>query len=318
MSTQLGSPEPQMPLAADPLTRYLLATRPLFLTVTFVGSLIGLGAVAADDIAISSFSALLSLLFAMVAHAGANVLNDYFDALNGTDATNHNRLFPFTGGSRFIQDGVLTPAQTKTFGYTLLVSVVPPGLWLMAHSASGLFAIGLAGLLIAWAYSATPLQLMSRGLGEIAVVAGWMMVTLGTDYVQRGSFALLPVIAGVPFALLVAAILYLNQFPDVAADTGAGKRTLVVRLGSRYARWGYLAFILAAYLWLGTAVIVKALPMLCVVSLLTAPLSFFAFRIVLKHADDPLRLLPAIKGTIAAANIHGLLMAATLVASRTF
>ena len=144
------------------------------------------------------------------------------------------------------------------------------------------------------------------------------MVTLGTDYVQRGSFALLPVIAGVPFALLVAAILYLNQFPDVAADTGAGKRTLVVRLGSRYARWGYLAFILAAYLWLGTAVIVKALPMLCVVSLLTAPLSFFAFRIVLKHADDPLRLLPAIKGTIAAANIHGLLMAATLVASRTF
>ena len=40
--------------------------------------------------------ALATLLLALVAHAGANVLNDYFDARNGADAANDQGLFPFT------------------------------------------------------------------------------------------------------------------------------------------------------------------------------------------------------------------------------
>lgn len=140
--------------------------------------------------------ALLTVLFALVAHAGANVINDYHDALSGADAGNHERLFPFTGGSRFIQNGVLSLRETRFFGYGLLVAVIPAGLWLTAHSAGGLIWIGLAGLLIAWAYSAPPLQLMARGVGEGAIAGGWLMVVLGTDFVQRGEFAARPLIAG--------------------------------------------------------------------------------------------------------------------------
>ena len=134
-------------------------------------------------------------------------------------------------------------------------------------------------------------------------------MVLGADFVQRGELAARPLVAGLPFALLVAAILYLNQFPDARADAAAGKRTLVVRLG---ARWGYVALAAAAYLWLAAAVVLGFLPVACALGLLPAALSFKAGRPLLRDADRPERLVPAIKATIAAANLQGLLMALAL------
>ena len=118
------------------------------------------------------------MIFALVAHAGANVINDYYDAVSGCDAANDERLFPFTGGSRFIENGVLTAHEVKVFGYGLLFAVIPPGLWLAAHSAPGLLVIGAAGLAAGWAYSAPPLKLQARGVGEFAITAAWALLRL--------------------------------------------------------------------------------------------------------------------------------------------
>lgn len=311
-------PEPHAPAFASPWAKYFAATRPAFLSVTLAGALIGLGSASADGLNIDALKALLTVLFALVAHAGANVVNDYYDALNGSDAGNQQRLFPFTGGSRFIQNGVLSLRETRLLGYGLLAAVMPAGLWLTAQSAPGLFWIGLAGLAIGWAYSAPPLQLMARGIGEAAIVGGWLLIVLGTDFVQRGALAALPLVAGLPFALLVAAILYLNQFPDAQADALAGKRTLVVRLGPQRARWGYALLAGAAYLWLALAVIWGAVPWLCAAGLLPALLSFKAARGLLRHATEPAQLTPAIQATIAAANVNGLLLALGLALARWF
>lgn len=310
--------EPSLPAFAHPLARYFAATRPAFLSVTLAGALIGLGSASADGLNIDLLKALLTVLFALVAHAGANVVNDYYDALNGSDALNQQRLFPFTGGSRFIQNGVLSLHETRLFGYGLLAAVIPAGLWLTAQSAPGLIWIGLAGLAIGWAYSAPPLQLMARGIGEAAIVGGWLLIVLGTDFVQRGALAALPLVAGLPFALLVAAILYLNQFPDAQADALAGKRTLVVRLGPQRARWGYWLLTGAAYLWLALALVAGALPVWCALGLLPAVPSFVAAWQLLVHAGEPNRLTPAIQATIAAANVNGLLLALGLALARWF
>ena len=304
--------EPSLQRFTNPFARYFAATRPAFLTVTLAGALIGLGTASADGLHIDIFKALLTVLFALVAHAGANVVNDYYDGLSGADAANEDRLFPFTGGSRFIQNGVLSLRETKLFGYALLAVVIPPGLWLTAHSASGLILIGLAGLLIAWAYSAPPLKLMSRGMGEIGITGGWLLVVLGTDFVQRGEFSSLPLIAGLPFALLVAAILYINQFPDAQSDAATGKRTVVVRLGPQTARWGYVALTGGAYAWLAVAIASGHLSAWTAISLLPAPLSFMACRQLLADASQPARLAPAIVQTVAAANLNGLLLSAGL------
>ncbi|HZX31037.1 MAG TPA: prenyltransferase, partial [Rhodocyclaceae bacterium] len=227
-------------------------------------------------------------------------------------------VFPFTGGSRFIQNDVLSLRETRNFGYVLLAAVIPAGLWLTWHSALGLIPIGLLGLLTAWAYSAPPLKLMSRGMGEGAITAGWLLVVLGTDFVQRGEFSSLPLVAGLPFALLVAAILYINQFPDARADASAGKRTLVVRLGPVKASWGYVTLVVAAYGWLAFAIVTGRLPGWAAIGLVPLVFSIGACRQLLANAAQPSRLAPGIKLTILAANLNGLLLSVGLALSRSF
>ncbi|WP_294534052.1 prenyltransferase [uncultured Rhodoblastus sp.] len=304
--------EPTPAALANPVLRYVMATRPAFLSVTAVGVLIGFASAHADGAPFSAAAAALTLLFALVAHAGANVINDYYDDVSGCDAANRERLFPFTGGSRFIQNGVLTPQEVKRFGYALILAVIPPGFWLAAHSAPGLLAIGAAGLGAAWAYSAPPFKLQARGLGEFGIVAAWTLVVVGADFVERGHFAFLPVAAGLGFALLVANVLYINQFPDLRADAQCGKRTLVVRLGAAKARWGYAAIGTLAYVWPLAMILAGRLPAATLVSLLAAPATLKATRVLWGSADQPRALAPALAMTIVAANLHGVLMAAAL------
>ena len=304
--------EPAREALANPLLRYALATRPAFLSVTFVGVLVGLASAYGDGAAISALKAGLTMVFALVAHAGANVINDYYDSVSGCDEANDERLFPFTGGSRFIQNGVLTAREVKVFGYALLAAVIPPGLWLAAMSAPGLLVIGAVGLFAGWAYSAPPLKLQARGVGEIAITLGWLMIVVGADYVERGGFSARPVAAGLGYALLVANVLYINQFPDVRADALAGKRTMVVRLGPQRARFGYAAIGAAAYLFPLAMVAGGRLPAAALVSLLAALATLQALRLLWREAARPEALAPALGLTILAACAHGLLMAAAL------
>ena len=304
--------EPTLAALPNIVQRYFLATRPAFLSVTLFGSLIGLGTAHASGVAIAWPAAFVTLVFALLAHAGVNVLNDYYDALNGTDEMNTERVFPYTGGSRFIQNGVLTLAQTARFGVALFAAVMLAGIWLTAVSGSGLLVIGLTGLVIGWGYSAAPLRLNSRGAGELCVMAGFALIVIGTDYVQRHAFALMPIIASVSYALLVTNVLYMNQFPDRKADAAAGKRHWVVRLPPEQARWGYVMIALAANAWLIGAALTGALPALALIALVAAIPSAQAAADLFRYAAQPRALTAAIRRTIAAALLHGLLLAGAL------
>jgi 1,4-dihydroxy-2-naphthoate octaprenyltransferase len=307
--------EPTLSALPNPFLRYFAATRPAFLSVTFVGCLLGLASASSSGIAIDPALATVTLFFALVAHAGANVINDYYDSLSGCDAGNDERVFPFTGGSRFIQNGVLSQRAVGRYGYALLAAVIPAGLWLTAVSAPGLIWIGLMGLFVGWAYSAPPLKLQGRGIGEFGITAGWLLVVVGSDFVQRHNFSFGPVAAGLGFALLVANVLYINQFPDIRADAHAGKRTMVVRLGANGARVGYALIALLCYGWVAAMVAMGLLPTLALISLLGAAPSLMALRDLWRHAGVPSRLTFAIKMTILAASLHGLLLAGALAAA---
>ena len=307
--------EPALSALSSPLLRYCLATRPAFLIVTFFAALIGIASAHYSGLTIMLLPAAMTVMFALVAHAGINVLNDYYDELNGTDRINTGRVFPFTGGSRFIQNGVLTLRETAIFGALLMLTVIFGGLWLARISGLGLLLIGACGMFIGWAYSAPPLKLNSRGAGEACVATGFALIVMGADYVQRRGFSMLPVIASVCYALLVANALYINQFPDRKADEMAGKRHWVVRLGPQRARWGYFVIALAGYAWLLGAVVVGVLPSPALIALLPVVLSCKAGLVLLDHAARPPQLEPAIRMTIASASAHGILLATALVIS---
>lgn len=308
--------EPTLVTVPPGLMRYFLATRPAFLSVALVAAFIGLGTSQVNGTVFHFDAALVTVLFAMVAHAGINVLNDYYDELNGTDRINSERIFPFTGGSRFIQNGVLTSAQTLALGLLLCAAVIPAGAWLASRAAPGLYLIGFSGLFIGWAYSAPPLKLNSRGLGELAVAAGFALIVIGADFVQRHEWSWTPAIASVSYALLVTNILFINQFPDCKADAAVGKRHWVVIAGPERARWGYVALVLVSCVWLALAVASGALPKLALIALVSVFPSLKAGKDLLQFSSQPERLADAIKATIGAAAFHGLVLAGALIGQR--
>ena len=308
--------EPSRERLGNPLLRYFLATRPAFLTITLVGVLLGFATAWHSGVPFAGLDAAITLLLALLAHAGVNVLNDYYDHVNGTDAVNTDRLYPFTGGSRFIQNGVLSPRQTLFFGLLLFLAVMLGGQWLLGRAGPGLFWIGLGGLFIGWAYSAPPLQLNSRGLGELCVAAGFLLIVAGADFVQRHVFASTAWLIGLPYALMVTNILYINQFPDRAADLAVGKRHWVTRLAPERAAHGYGLILLLAAGWLLGLVASGTLPAWSLIALLAGLPAFRGAIDLRRFADRPRQLANAIRATIVAAHLLAVLLAVGLILDR--
>ena len=131
----------------------------------------------------------LTALGVAALHLGANLINDYYDSF-GSDPLNRN-FTPFSGGSRVIQDGQMSPGQVKTQAYLMLGLGVGCGLSLIYLGRPWVALVGLLGLGAALFYSAGPLQLMSGGLGEIIIfLAFGPLLTLGAYYVQTGKLSL--------------------------------------------------------------------------------------------------------------------------------
>ncbi|NKI34882.1 prenyltransferase [Wenzhouxiangella sp. XN79A] len=292
--------------------RPLVAIRAPFLLASLLPVALGLAGAYQAGVAIDGALAAWSLLAAALLHAGINVLNDVVDARNGTDAINVDRIPPFTGGSRMIQDGVYTERELARLSAILFGLAILIGLWLVVESGPVLLLLGAVGLLLGWSYSAEPLALNRRGLGEVAVLAGFALLPAAAWSVQTGAFELRALALGLPGGLLIAALLYINQFPDVAADAAVGKRHWVVRLGTAKARWGYLVPVAAAWAIAGLVLHWLALGLAGALPLLPAGLSIAAFTVLARDHDRPSALKPAIVCTLLAALAHIALLAAVL------
>ncbi len=291
-----------------PAKKFFLATRPPFLLATLVPVLLGLAYTSWKGFDLNSWTAFLTVIAALLLHAGVNVLNDYYDDLNGTDAFNEDRIFPFTGGSRFIQNGVFSRQQTLMFGIYLILAVILIGSYLITQTGSSLFWLGAFGMFLGWAYSAPPFRLNSRGLGELTILIGFSLLPLGSWLVQTGQFSLEIILIAIPSGLLTMNLLYINQFPDRKADIKAGKLHWVARLNPQTARWGYFAITILAYLTLIALVIMNILPAESLISIIPCVLSMIAAMILFRAAEQPEQLEPAIKMTITAMLLHGLLL----------
>lgn len=292
-----------------PLSVWFAMTRPGFLLITVVACLLGMSVAAVCGHGPHIGKALATVVLAVVAHAGANVFNDYHDAISGADDANTEGLYPFTGGARLIQTARVTPKETRDLALGLLIFWLPNGLLLALHAGPGLLWLGAVGLLLAWAYSSPPLRLMAHGLGEFTVGLAWMLVVIGADYVQRGSFFVIPTAVALSYGLLIANVLLINGFPDARADAQVNKRTAVVCWGPRRAALLYLLLALLAHAWVVAGVWWFIHPAVALWGLASLPLSLWAARLLFKYADQANQLKPAIVLSIAAAVVHGLAMA---------
>jgi 1,4-dihydroxy-2-naphthoate octaprenyltransferase len=175
---------------------------------------------------------LLALLATVCVHAGANVLNDVGDESGGTDRRNEERIYPYTGGSRFIQNGIMSAGNMGRLGVSLLAVAALAGLVLLMMRGQMVLWFGLAGVLLAVFYSLGPVRLSSIGLGEFAIgIAFGVLPVMGAAWLQGAALNLQSLLFALPISAWVAAIVLINEVPDMTADGMTGKRTLPVRIG---------------------------------------------------------------------------------------
>ena len=172
---------------------------------------------------------------------------------------------------------------------------------------------GLAGVACAFFYHASPLRLSYRGWGEAAVACCYgPLIACGTYLVQHhhveGPLVPLSILLGV----LIAAFLWVNEFPDARADAQAGKRTLVVRLGKTRAARVFAALVVGPFAAL-VLFALTGLPRGALLALLGVVPAVRAVRIVLSVPGDSFRLVVAQTTTLAAFVLFALGGAAGLV-----
>lgn len=250
---------------------------------------------------------LLVLVGAVAIHLAANMLNDNFDFRSGNDLQVRHQN-PFAGGGRVLTQGVLSVNAhlTVALGFLLLASLI--GLYLVAQVGLTLLWIGLIGVFAALFYVAPPIRLAHRGVGELLVGLGFgPLIVMGSYFVLTLRTDWGPLILSIAFGSLVAAILWINEFPDVEADLAVGKRTLMARLGYETSIHVYLSLLALAYVAVLVGVVVFAVPWPTLLTFLTVPMARKAYLGLRANYADPMALIPANAGTIGLTVVFGIL-----------
>ncbi len=254
-------------------------------------------------------SFIITLLGAIFAHAAANMSNDYFDHRTTDDDINPN-FTPFSGGSRIIQNRLLSPGTVFTGALVcwamalaagIYLTIITPGYWILAIAA--------AGFLGGFFYTATRWAFSYNGLGELMILINFgILPVMGSYYVQTGTFSLSSFITSFPIGFLITAILYINQYPDYDADKSVGKNHLVVQLGKKRAMAGYYFLIFGNYAGIVLAVIAGYLTPYALIALLSLPIAIKTVNTFARNYDKIREIIPAQAGTIQVHLLTGLLM----------
>ncbi|HVL53409.1 MAG TPA: prenyltransferase [Vitreimonas sp.] len=289
----------------------LRATRLPFLTATIVPVVIGI-LIAVSHGFFHPLTAILTIIGAAFVQLAINVSNDVFDTAQGADDANVTPT-KFSGGSRVIQYGLVSFRQMATLAFGFFAAAAAIGLvLLLVRGSAALLVIGVVGFIVGLGYTAPPLKLVYRGLGELAVAVGFgPLMLLGAYVVQSGgALAWEPFVASIPIAVLVALILYVNEIPDRRGDARADKRTLPVRFSREAVVTGYRLAIALAFGVLIVGVLAGLLPIPALAVLLTLPLALQVERGLRPNYDNPYGLMAVMGVNIRLHLYAGLLLAA--------
>ncbi|MGA1979375.1 MAG: 1,4-dihydroxy-2-naphthoate octaprenyltransferase [Sedimentisphaerales bacterium] len=267
------------PLQYSNLIILFLASRPKFLVASAAPVLVGSALGFAVSGTFSPGLFVLALLAIMFLHSGANMANDYFDHTSRNDWVNQNPT-PFSGGRRYIQQGILSPRTTLLLALFALTIGSILGIVIVYLTRSVfILVLGLIGLLGGFFYTAPPLRLGYRSIGEpvIALLFGLLPV-YGSYYLQTETIDIIPLLPAVIVGTLIFLVILINEFPDVAADAAVNKRTLVVRFGVPASIWIYRIALVTSYFVAAAALIYRHFVFAGLLYLLTLPIAIVAIK----------------------------------------
>ena len=288
---------------------WMVIMRLPFLSATFVPIFAGAAVTSMLGQDVSWGWLLLTLLAGSLLHIGTNTSNDYFDHISGTDARNYNYSNKgLNGGSRSIQMGLISPKGILTVAIIAFTLSAVAGIPLIIKSGLSILWLGLIGFFSGLFYTAPPFKFSSRkGMGELLIGLNFgPLMVAGSALVQTGQLLPQAFLAGIPIGFLIAAVVYMNEFPDYDSDKATGKNTLIVVFGPEKARAGYVALVASAFASIVILAFNGTVPMLSLIALLAVYFGFTATRTLYKYYNNRL-LQPANWGTIIMHSVTGIL-----------
>jgi len=255
---------------------------------------------------IDLFHFVLVFIGAISTHISVNALNEYDDYKSGLDF--ETQPTPFSGGSGTLPQH---PEMEKTALFTGLLTLgisIMIGIYFLFIRGLWLLPLGVVGVTIIVTYTRwltrNPIAcLVAPGLGF-----GTLMV-MGTHYALTGSYSWPAFFASlVPF-FLVNNLLLLNQFPDMEADAGIGRKHLIIVYGKKKGVAVYGGFLFAAFASIILGVLLGQFPPGSLLGLLLIVLAVPTFIGVTRHMDDIPKLLPSLGKNVVLNILTPLLMA---------
>jgi 1,4-dihydroxy-2-naphthoate octaprenyltransferase len=251
-----------------------------FMSVT-VGSFLALYAGAN----FSLLKYLSAAVAAMLLQAAANLINDYYDFIKGTDLDNWQAPDAF-GPGLVIQQGLLTAEQIHVAGLATFAAGSALGLALAYVCGWPVLVLGLVGAFGSYFYTAEPLSLAYHGLGDFMVFAlmgpGYVV---GGYYVQALGFSWTSALVGVSMGLLCSSLLQVNNLRDIENDRKHGKWTMAAIIGRNAARVELIACDTLAYAVVLACVLFQIIPWPALAVFVTLPRAIDQVRLVSGEAE---------------------------------
>ena len=273
---------------------------------SFAGMFLGACAAAGDG-ALSWGWLFLTVLGIFAIEIAKNASGEIVDFDSGTDqAVLPEDRSPFSGGKRVLVDRLLTRGQTIAISTTAYLLGIVIGLVIAVYREPHVIWFGTAGVALAFFYHMPPFKLSYRGLGEVAVALAYgPLITAGTYLVQRQTITAEVLWLSLVLGLLIAAFLWVNEFPDYQADLQSGRANLIVQLGRpKAARW-FVGIVAAAAILLLLLPIFGAPAGAWLGALFVAPAAA-ACAILLRDAETTQRMVPAQAMTLLAFLLYAL------------
>ncbi|MDQ3679342.1 MAG: 1,4-dihydroxy-2-naphthoate polyprenyltransferase [Actinomycetota bacterium] len=268
------------------LSVWVAGARPRTLPAAVVPVAVGT-AVAVQQGDVSWWRALAALVVALGIQVGTNYANDHADGVRGADRAR-------VGPVRLVAGGLASPASVRLAALLSFAVAGVVGLAVTAAVGPELLLVGAACFAAGWLYTGGPRPYGYAGFGELFVFVFFGLVaTVGSAYVHLERVTGLGLLASVPVGLLATALLVTNNLRDIPSDTGAGKRTLAVRLGETWTRLLYLGCLAGAFCLVPLIAVAEPLALMTLVAL---PLAWPPARTVALGATGR-HLVPALVAT---------------------
>ncbi|KGG16761.1 MULTISPECIES: 2-carboxy-1,4-naphthoquinone phytyltransferase [unclassified Prochlorococcus] len=214
-----------------------------------------------------------------------NLTNDLFDASTGVDEFKLHSVVALTGKKGLIRN----LAYLMLFGGLSLILI------LAIRSHSAVFALVLGSCFLGYLYQGPPFRLGYQGLGEplcwiafgpLATAAG--LLVLSPNYNNANTIPWkTAILLGAGPAVATTLVLFCANFHQVIEDSIHGKKTLLVRLGTKRAASLVPWFIMLSFGLELVPIINRQWPITALLAIIGLPPAIGLIRLLKRHHNHP-------------------------------